>query len=191
MQAAQAINPSIATPIDYIMMYQAGYLWAGKPTPPLSMTRCRARPTSAPSCNSPRLPRSPSSRRCRLIQRAGSLREESWRRSPSAPSPCSRSRTILTLSATNGGINLFNPLSAPSYYVGYSSNATPSEILQDLGNTTQQVTMSFSASASSSSSYNISFSGEAGFNWGGDLLDVSASTSWRGDVARAQGADRP
>jgi hypothetical protein len=46
----------------------------------------------------------------------------------------------------------------------------------------------FSAQQSSQSGYNVSFSGQAGFNWGGELLGVSAGTSFRGDVAAQQGS---
>jgi hypothetical protein len=188
MQAAQAFNPLIATPLDYIMFYLAGYLWAGKPTPPLTLTSMQNSPNLstllqyAPPSAQPVIQAIPaylsalgSSTRLMDMQTLGGF-------------TLSQIKTnLLTPSAANGGIQQFNPPST-SYFVGYSSSATPSEILQDLGNTGQQVTLTFSASASSSSSYNISFSGQAGFDWFGDLLDISASTSFRGDVARAQGA---
>jgi hypothetical protein len=187
MTAAQQINPMIATPLDYIMLYQAGYLWAGKPTPPLSLYAMQNAPNlhtllqyAPPSAQAvlqampPYLSALGASTRIMDQQSLGSYTLQ-------------QIKNNLTPSATNGGIQQFNPPST-SYFTGYFSNLTPSEILQDLGNTSQSVTMSFSASASSSSSYNISFSGSAGINWGGDLLDISAGTSFRGDVARQQGA---
>jgi hypothetical protein len=187
MQAAQQINPMIATPLDYIMLYQAGYLWAGKPTPPLSLYAMQ----NASNLHT-------------LLQYAPPSAQAVLQAMPSYLSALGAATRImdqqslgsftlqqiknnLSPSATNGGITQFNPPSS-NYFAGYLSNMTPSEILQDLNNTGQSVTMSFSAAASSSSSYNISFSGQAGLSWGGDLLNISAGTSFRGDVARQQGA---
>jgi hypothetical protein len=188
MQAAQQINPSIATPLDYILLYQAGYLWAGKPTPPLSLYAMQSAPNLrtllqyAPPSAQPILQAMPP-----YLSALGASTRIWDQQSLGAYTLQQLKNNLLTPSAANGGITQFNPPSS-NYFAGYFSNATPSEILQDLGNKGVSMTMSFSAAASSSSSYNISFSGQAGINWGGDLLDISAGTSFRGDVARQQGA---
>jgi hypothetical protein len=188
MQAAQQINPSIATPLDYILLYQAGYLWAGKPTPPLSLYAMQSAPNLrtllqyAPPSAQPILQAMPP-----YLSALGASTRIWDQQSLGAYTLQQLKNNLLTPSAANGGVTQFNPPSS-NYFAGYFSNATPSEILQDLGNKGVSMTMSFSAAASSSSSYNISFSGQAGINWGGDLLDISAGTSFRGDVARQQGA---
>jgi hypothetical protein len=188
MQTAQAFNPFIQTPLDYIMVYLAGYLWAGKPTRPLTQTSMQSTPNLstllqyAPPSATPVIQSIPA-----YLNALGSSTSLMDMQSLGGFTLQQIKNNLLTPSQANGGTQLFNPPSS-NYFAGYFSSLIPSQILQDLSNTSQQVTMTFSATASSSSSYNISFSGQAGFSWGGDLLDVSASTSWRGDVARAQGA---
>jgi len=188
--AAQASVPWVQTALDYIVLYQVGYIWAGiKPNSPglslqsmqqaesLSNLLPYATPSAQPTIQA-------------LVAYLNAL------------GPASRLMDMQSLgnytikqlknnqipSASNGGILLSNPPSGATYWPGWSSNTTVSQILQDLNNASQQVTLQFSAQKSSSSSYNVAFSGSAGLSWMGDLLNISAGTSFRGDVAQAQGA---
>lgn len=92
------------------------------------------------------------------------------------------------LSATqlNGGIQLGNPF-LEDYFVAYSFQPSTQTIYSQLQNSSQAATVNFSASASASGSYDVSFSGSAGFNCG-TLLDVSVGTSFKGDIAKVSGA---
>jgi hypothetical protein len=188
MQVAQQFNSYITQPFDYILLYLVGYLWAGKPTPALTLKAMQNAPNLstllqyAPPSAQPIIMALPA-----YLNAIGAASGIMDAQVLGGFTLQQIKNNLLGPSATNGGITQFNPPSS-NYFAGYFSNMTPSEILQDLGNTGQSVTMSFSAAASSSSSYNISFSGQAGLNWGGDLLDISAGTSFRGDVARQQGA---
>lgn len=189
MTAAQAVNPLIANTLDYIVNYMAGYMWAGIPTgkPALSLYTMQTTPNLrallqyAPASAQPVIQG--------LVAYLNAL-------GPGAALTDKQSlgsytlqqlKNNLTPSAANGGIQLSNPPSS-AYYLGYGSNMQPSQILQDLSNTSQSVTVKFSSQASSQSSYNIAFSGQAGFNWGGALLGISAGTSFKGDVAAQQGS---
>lgn len=188
--AAQQVNPVIQTALDYIMLYMAGRVWAGVPTgsPGLSLyTMQRAQNLN------------------QLLQYAppsatGTIQAISAYLNALGPSvtlldeqsqgnyTLQQIKNNLTPSASNGGILLSNPPSGTTYYLGYSSNAQPSQILQNLTNTGQSASVSFSASASESGSYNVSFSGQAGIDWAGELLSISAGTTFQGDVASAQGS---
>jgi hypothetical protein len=188
MQAAQALSPCIATPLDYIMLYAAGYVWAGKPMPPLSLYAMQR----AADLNQ-LLQFAPASA-LGIIQTmppylaalgAGAAISES--QSLGAFTLRQIENNLLTPSATNGGITLFNPPSG-NYYAGYSIGVTPSQILQDLANGSPQVRVSFSAKMSSPHSCSISFPVQGPIVWGGDLLNISAGASLRGDVARQPGA---
>ncbi len=189
MLAAQAVNPLIANTLDYIVGYMAGYQWAGIPTgkPALSLFAMQTTPNLrallqyAPASAQPVIQG--------LVAYLNAL-------GPGAALTDKQSlgnytlqqlKNNLTPSLANGGILLSNPPSS-NYFLGYSSNKQPSQIVQDLNNPDQSVTVSFSSQASSQSQYNIAFSGQAGFNWGGALLGISAGTSFKGDVAAQQGA---
>lgn len=187
--AAQAIIPSIVTPLDYIVLYQAGYLWSGTPKGSLGLslytmqqaenlrTLLQYAPPSAQSVIQAivaYLNALGGATRLMDMQSLGAFTLQQLKNN-------------LVPSTTNGGIQLFNPPSTNSY-LGYSSNITPSQILQDLGNSGQQVTLTFSAQKSANSSYDIAFSGGGSLNFVGDLLDISASTTFRGDVAGQQGS---
>jgi hypothetical protein len=188
MQAAKALNPLIATPLDYVLLHAAGYLWAGRPLPPLSLTAMRnapdlpallqyAPPSAQPTVQaiSPYLGTLGIGATLMDRQSLGGFILSQIKANLGAPS------------AMNGGMQLFNPPSA-SYYLGYSSSVSPAEILQELGSPGRAVTIAFSAAPAPSSGYTISFPGEAGIAWAGDLLDISAGPSFRGDVAAQAGA---
>lgn len=189
MQAAQAVLPWIATVQDYIVSYEAGYLWAGIPAGqrPLTLfamqtaanlrTLLQYAPSSAQPTIQALVPY------LNALGPAASLMDEQ----SLGNYTLQQIKNNLTPSASNGGILQSNPPST-NYYLGYGSNKQPSQILQELNNPGQSVTVQFSAQQSSQSGYNVSFSGQAGFNWGGDLLGVSAGTSFRGDVAAQQGS---
>jgi len=187
--AAQAIVPSVATALDYIVLYQAGYVWSGASTsqPGLSLyamqnaedlgTLLQYAPPSAQQVIQgivAYLDALGGATRLMDMQSLGAF-------------TLKQIRNNQTPSATNGGILLFNPISANSY-LGYSSNKTNSQILQELGNAGQKVTLSFTATKSQNSSYNIAFAGGASLNFFGDLLNISAGTTFRGDVAGQQGS---
>lgn len=189
MQTAQQVNPLIASALDYIVLYEAGYLWAGQPKGSMGLSLFTMQQTQnlrtllqyAPPSAQPVI----QAISMYLNALGGATRLMDMQ--SLGTYTLQQLKNNLTPSATNGGINLFNPPTS-NYYLGYSSNKTTSQILQELSNTSQQVTLQFSASQSSQSSYNVSFSGGASLGWAGDLLDISAGTSFRGDVARQSGS---
>ncbi|HVG44867.1 MAG TPA: hypothetical protein VM890_09055 [Longimicrobium sp.] len=189
MQAAQAVLPSITTVQEYILGYAVGYLWAGIPEGqrPLTLFALQSAPNLrmllqyAPSDAQPTIQALVPY--LNALGPAASLMDEQ----SLGTYTLQQIKNNLTPSGSNGGILQSNPPST-NYYLGYGSNKQPSQILQELNNPGQSVTVQFSAQQSSQSGYNISFSGQAGFNWGGDLLGVSAGTSFRGDVAAQQGS---
>ncbi|HEU0015466.1 MAG TPA: hypothetical protein VFQ45_17380 [Longimicrobium sp.] len=189
MQAAQAVSPLIATTQDYIVSYAAGYLWAGIPAGqrPLSLYTMQTTPNLrsllqyAPASAQPTI-QALTAYLNALGPAASLLDEQSL-----GNYTLQQIKNNLTPSAGNGGMLQSNPPTT-SYFLGYGSNKSPSQILQELNNASQAVTVQFSSQQSSQSSYDISFSGEGGFTWGGELLSISAGTSFRGDVAGQQGS---
>jgi hypothetical protein len=187
MQEAQAYNDLITQPIDYILMYLAAYLWAGKPAPPLTRTTMQNAANLgtllqyAPPSATPVIQAIPP-----YLQTLGASARLMDMQTLAGFTLSQIKRNLLAPSATNGGTQLFNPPS-PNYYAGYFSNLTPSQILQAFASGSPQVTISISATVSPSGSYTISFAGEPSFDWCGDLFNISAG-SFRGDVARQAGA---
>jgi hypothetical protein len=188
MRRAQAINPLIATPLDYILLYEAGYLWAGKPSPPLGLLAMQAAANLdqllqyAPPSAKPTIQCIPAylaalgvSARLMEMQSLGAFTLQQIKTNLLAPSP------------PNGGVQLFNPPGS-DFHLGYAGSVSPSQILHRIQDPGPGVTISFSATETSSTSYDISLAGQAGVAWDGDLLNISAGTSFRGDVARAPGA---
>lgn len=182
--AAQLVVPSIVTPLDYIVLYKAGFVWSATPAGSMGLSlytmqqaqNLRTLLQYAPASAQPviqaivgYLNTLGGATRLMDMQSLGAFTLQ-------------QIKNNLIPSATNGGISLFNPPSTNSY-LGYSSNVTPPQILQDLNNTTQQVTLSFSATKTQSSSYDIKFAGGASLGFFGNLLNISADTSFRGDVA--------
>lgn len=189
MTAAQAINPYITQPIDYIMMYAAGIQWAGiaKGQPGLSLTAMQGAANLrlllqyAPPSAQPVI----QAIVAYLNALGGTVRLFDMQ--SLGNNTLQQIKNNLTPNATNGGIALFNPPSSGPA-LGYSSNMTTSAILQDLNNVSQKATLSFTAQKTQSSSYDVAFQGSAGLSFGGALLNISAGTSFKGDVAGQQGS---
>src|SRR4029450_220432 len=124
MTEAKAFNSLLTQPIDYILMYLAAYLWAGKPSPPLTRTTMQnapdlatllqyAPPSAAPVIQAipPYLATLGASARLMDMQTLAGFTLSQIKGNLLAPS------------VTNGGTQLFNPPS-PNYYAGYSSSLT-------------------------------------------------------------------
>ena len=187
MQAAQQINPSIATPLDYILLYQAGYLWAGKPTPPLSLYAMQSAPNLRTLPNTRRSRRSPFSSDAPYLSALGL--DPIWDQQSLGRILCNRSRT--TCSAPQRPMAGSRVQSAKQQLLcGLFQQHDAFRNPPDLGNTGQRVTMSFSAAASSSSS-TTSASPVRPDQLGGDLLDISAGTSSAATWRASRAPDRP
>ena len=151
MKAARAINPLISTPLDYIMLHQAGYLWAGKPIPPLSLyamqnaSDLRALLQYAPVSAQPTIQAMPP-----YLAALGVAATLTGMQSLGAFILQQIKNNLSMPSATNGGISS-STRPAPTIIGAYSSNLTPSEILQDFGDASRQMTMSFAATTAASS----------------------------------------
>jgi hypothetical protein len=188
MRAAQAINPLIATPLDYILLYEAGYLWAGRPNPPLGLPAMQSATNLAqllqyaPPSAQPTIKAIPP-----YLAALGVGVSMMEMQSLGAFTLQQIKTNLLTPSPSNGGVGLFNPPNS-NFYLGYASSVSPSEILNRIEAAGPGVTISFSATVTSATSYEISLAGQAGVIWDGNLLNISAGTSFRGDVARAPGA---
>jgi hypothetical protein len=188
MKTAQAINPLIATPLDYILLYAAGYLWAGKPNPPLGLPAMQSAANLgqllqyAPSSAQPTIEAIPA-----YLAALGVGVSMMEMQSLGAFTLQQIKTNLLTPSPSNGGVALFNPPGS-NFHLGYASSVSPSEILHRIQDAGPGVTISFSANVLASTSYEISLAGQAGVAWDGDLLNISTGTSFRGDVARAPGA---
>lgn len=96
-------------------------------------------------------------------------------------------RNLLTPTAANGGVTVFNAQlnqqnnpTLPGYVVN-------PQVPQDPALQTASVNASFSAQATSNSSWNINYSGQAGITVG-TFLSFSAGTSVSGDIASQCGA---
>jgi hypothetical protein len=184
MATAQKVAPGIATPSDYVLTYQAGYLWAGVPvgSPALSWHTMQAAPNlfnllaNAPPSADQVI--ESISAYLNAFGPAVTLIDEQF----FGNNLLKNIQANLTPSAANGGVLQSNPTST-AYFPGFDSSMQPTDILSDLKNAAQAATVSFSASASSQSNYNVSFSGGGSFGWAGELLGISAGTSFQGDVA--------
>lgn len=173
--------------IDYITQYMCGYIWAGKPSSPLSLQAMQNSPSL-----SDLLANAPASAQSTIMQVQAYLNALG----PGAQLRDAQSlgnwtlkqlKNNMTPSAANGGMQLFNPTSS-GFALGYSLSPSTGSILQQLSNTGQSATFSFTAQQTSSQQYDISFSGSAGISFGGWLLGGSAGTSWQGDLAGVSGA---
>jgi hypothetical protein len=188
MKTAQTINPLIATPLDYIVLYEAGYLWAGKPNPPLGLLAMQSAASLgqllqyAPPSAQPTIQAIPA-----YLAALGVGASIMEMQSLGAFTLQQIKTNLLTPSPANGGVALFNPPGS-NFYHGYAGSVSPSQILDRIQDPSPGVTISFSATVMSSTSYEISLAGQSGVTWDGDLLNISAGTSFRGDVARAPGA---
>jgi hypothetical protein len=187
---AQKVNPLISTALDYVVNYMAGYLWAGIPTgqPALSLYAMQTAPNLRTLLQyAPASAQSILQSLTAYLNALGPGAALQDKLSLGSYTLQQLKNNLLAPSAANGAILLSNPPTT-SYYLGFSSNKTPSQILQELSNTSQSVTLSFSASQSSQGGYDVAFSGGAGINWSGALLGISAGTSFKGDVASQQGS---
>jgi hypothetical protein len=189
--ANAAISPFPAfgpnSEIDYITNYVMGWMWAGKPAAgALSLSQMQTAQDLGAL-----LPKAPASGQSTIMAvtaylaalGAGARIQDqqslgSW--------TIAQLRANLTPSSTNGGVQLFN--GGSGFALAYDASPTVASILQQLQNPNSKATFSFSATESSSSSYNISFAGQAGISWGGWLLQGSVGTSWQGDIASVSGA---
>jgi len=187
--AAQLIVPSIVTTLDYIVLYRAGYVWSGTPTGTIGLSLYTMQQSESLRTLLQYAPPSAQQTVQAIVAYLNALGGATRLMDMQSLGAFTlqQIKNNLIPSATNGGIALFNPPSTNAY-LGYASNVTTGQILQDLSNTSQTVTLSFTAQKSEDSSYNIAFSGGASLNFFGDLLDISASTSFRGDVAGQQGS---
>ncbi|WP_147445481.1 hypothetical protein [Corallococcus aberystwythensis] len=188
-QAAQTVSASIQTPIDYILMYQAGYLWAGIPSGsmPLSTSAMQSSPNLRKL-----LQYAPSSAEPVLLEISAYLNAYGIGASLQDAQSVGSSllqilKSNLTPSATNGGVLQSNPPST-QYFPGFSSNKQPTDILSGLQNSSQPAIVSFTASSAQQSAYNISFSGGGSMSWGGWLLGISVGANFQGDIAAQQGS---
>lgn len=94
---------------------------------------------------------------------------------------------VLTPTATNGGMTVYNAQANQQnnpILVGYIVSPTPS---QDPSLQTNKITASFSSVATSNSTWNVSYAGQAGISVG-SFLNFSAGTSVTGDIASQCGS---
>lgn len=94
---------------------------------------------------------------------------------------------LLTPTAANGGMTVFNPQANQPGSVTLPGYTVTPQNSQDPAVQTSSITAEFFASAISSSSWNISYSGQAGFSVG-EFLSFSAGTSVSGDIASQCGS---
>ncbi|NNB97300.1 hypothetical protein HI113_25690 [Corallococcus exiguus] len=187
---AQQVSASIQKPIDYILTYQAGYLWAGVPsnTAPISLISMQNTPNLrellqyAPPSAEPVI--QAISEYVNALGPSASLMDaQSF-----GSSLLANLKKNLTPSATNGGILQSNPPSAQQYFPAFSSNMQPGDILAGLQNSSQTAYVNFTASSAEQGGYNVSFSGGGSMSWGGMLLGISVGANFQGDVAAQQGS---
>ncbi|MDQ2823274.1 MAG: hypothetical protein M3Y65_23330 [Pseudomonadota bacterium] len=96
-------------------------------------------------------------------------------------------KNVLTPTAANGGMTVYNPQSnQPNNPTlpGYLVSPVPS---QDPSLQTTKISATFSSSATSDSSWNVSYAGQAGISVG-SFLNFSAGSSVTGDIASQCGA---
>ncbi|WP_147450466.1 hypothetical protein [Corallococcus carmarthensis] len=188
IQAAQKVSALVQEPIDYILTYQAGYLWAGLPSgsAPISVLKMQGTPNLrqllqyAPPSAEPVILEI--SAYLNALGPSASLEDEQ----NFGGNLLANLNDNLTPSATNGGILQSNPPST-QYFPAFSSNMQPGDILAGLQNSSQVATVSFTASSAEQGGYNISFSGGSSMSWG-SLLEISVGMNFQGDVAAQQGS---
>ena len=96
-------------------------------------------------------------------------------------------RNLLTPSASNGGITVFNPQSNQPNNPTLPGYTVSPPVPNDPSVQTSSITATFQAQATSGSSWNISYSGHAGISVG-EFLSFSASTTVSGDIASQCGS---
>lgn len=96
-------------------------------------------------------------------------------------------RNLLTPTSTNGGITVFNAQANQSSTTTLPAYTVSPPVPQDPSVQTSSIVASFEAQATSDSSWNVSYSGQAGISVG-EFLTFSASTSVSGDIASQCGS---
>lgn len=190
MEAAKKVNPVIVSTLDYIVQYVIAYLWADVPTTSSGLTLLEMQESSDLRRLLSRTPASGQQIVMLFTSYLNALGTSATLIDMQSLGgyTLARLRSNLTPSASNGGIQLSNPSSGTTYYLGYSSNELPASILQDLQNTGQSITVSLTSSRIEDQTYDISFSGSAPVRWNGALLVIKAGSSFEGDVGAQRGS---
>jgi hypothetical protein len=96
-------------------------------------------------------------------------------------------RNLLTPSAANGGMTVFNAQANQSTSQTLAGYIVTPAIPQDPALQTNSVTATFESSATSASSWDVSYGGHAGFSVG-EFLSFSVGTTVSGDIASQCGS---
>ncbi|MET0320891.1 MAG: hypothetical protein ABW069_09250 [Duganella sp.] len=96
-------------------------------------------------------------------------------------------RNLLTPTSTNGGMTVFNAQANQQGNVTLPGYTVSPTVPLDPSAQTSSISASFQAQATSDSSWNISYSGQAGISVG-EFLSFSAGTSVSGDIAEQCGS---
>lgn len=185
MNAYPAYGP--ATEINFIIDYVMGKMWAGPSGPYTNVTMQNTASLSTLLANAPAnagtiLPMA--SQYLVALGQGAALTDQANLANMQIGA---MKKNLLTPTATNGGMTVFNAQAnqqnnpiLPAYIV---SPQTP----QDPAKQQTSISASFQSVATSASSWNISYGGQAGFSVG-DFLSFSVGTSVSGDIASQCGA---
>lgn len=188
---AKSLSPIFSTLIvddfSYIMVYEVGYAWAGLSTGqrPLTLVQLQSAPDLrtllqyAPASAEPIL-----AELIAYLSAIGPQSELMDQESNGTSTLAMIAANLAMPSETNGGVPMSNPAST-AYFPGFASSMSTGAIVNSLSSTTQPpaVVANFSSTSSQTSSYDINFSGGGSIPFVGDLIGISAGTSFQGDMA--------